>query len=137
MAKYTKEEILQIAEEENVEFIRLQFTDVFGNLKNLAITAGQLEKALNNDYMFDGSAIDGFARVEESDMYLYPDPDTWAILPWRPQHGKVARMLCDVYTTERKPFAGDPRRILKQAVEKAQEKGYVFHVFPLPDRGGR
>ena len=72
MAKYTKEEILQIAEEENVEFIRLQFTDVFGNLKNLAITAGQLEKALNNDYMFDGSAIDGFARVEESDMYLYP-----------------------------------------------------------------
>ena len=130
MAKYTKEEILQIAEEENVEFIRLQFTDVFGNLKNLAITAGQLEKALDNDYMFDGSAIDGFARVEESDMYLYPDPDTWAILPWRPQSGKVARMLCNVYTAERKPFAGDPRRILKRAVEAAKEKGYVFHVGP-------
>jgi glutamine synthetase len=130
MAKYTKEEILQIAEEENVEFIRLQFTDVFGNLKNLAITAGQLEKALNNEYMFDGSAIDGFARVEESDMYLYPDVDTWAILPWRPQSGKVARMLCDVYTAERKPFAGDPRRILKRAVEAAKEKGYVLHVGP-------
>lgn len=130
MAKYTKEEILQIAEDENVEFIRLQFTDVFGNLKNLAITAGQLEKALNNDYMFDGSAIDGFARVEESDMYLYPDTDTWAILPWRPQHGKVARMLCDVYTAERKPFAGDPRRILRQAVAEAKEKGYIFHVGP-------
>ena len=123
MAKYTKEEILQIAEDENVEFIRLQFTDVFGNLKNLAITAGQLKKALENNYMFDGSAIDGFARVEESDMYLYPDPDTWAILPWRPQHGKVARLICDVYTLDRKPFAGDPRGMLKRAVKEAAEMG--------------
>ncbi|MBR5420395.1 MAG: type I glutamate--ammonia ligase [Lachnospiraceae bacterium] len=130
MAKYTKEEILALAEEENVEFIRLQFTDVFGNLKNKAITAVQLERALNNELMFDGSAIDGFARGTEADMYLYPDPDSWVILPWRPQHGKVARMLCDVYTADRKPFAGDPRRVLKLAIEKAAEMGYTFHVGP-------
>ncbi|MBP5607922.1 MAG: type I glutamate--ammonia ligase [Lachnospiraceae bacterium] len=128
--KYTKEEILQFAEEENVEFIRLQFTDVFGNLKNMAITSSQLERALNNEVMFDGSTIDGFERLGESDMYLYPDPDTWVILPWRPQSGKVARMLCDVYTVERKPFEGDPRRVLKRAVDKAAEMGYTFHVGP-------
>ena len=128
--KYTKEEILAFAEEENVEFIRLQFTDVFGNLKNMAITASQLERALNNEVMFDGSTIDGFERMGESDMYLYPDPDTWVILPWRPQSGKVARMLCDVYTVDRKPFEGDPRRVLKRAVEKAADMGYTFHVGP-------
>lgn len=128
--KYTKEEILAFAEEENVEFIRLQFTDVFGNLKNMAITASQLERALNNEVMFDGSTIDGFERLGESDMYLYPDPDTWVILPWRPQSGKVARMLCDVYTVDRKPFEGDPRRVLKRAVERAEAMGYTFHVGP-------
>ena len=130
MQTYSKEEILSMAEEENVEFIRLQFTDVFGNLKNKAITAGQLQRALNNELMFDGSAIDGFARGEESDMYLYPDPDTWVILPWRPQQGKVARMLCDVYTAKREPFAGDPRRVLKEAIAEAEELGYTFQVGP-------
>ena len=89
--KYTKDDILRFAEEENVEFIRLQFTDVFGNLKNMAITASQLERALNNEVMFDGSTIDGFERLGESDMYLYPDPDTWVILPWRPQTQHTAR----------------------------------------------
>ncbi|MCR5250485.1 MAG: type I glutamate--ammonia ligase [Lachnospiraceae bacterium] len=130
MTKYTKEEILAMAEEENVEFIRLQFTDVFGNLKNMAITVPQLEKALDNEILFDGSAIDGFARVAASDMYFHPDPDTWAILPWRPQHGKVARMLCDVCTTDHKPFAGDPRQVLKRAIARAAELGYTFHVGP-------
>ena len=130
MAKYTKEEILAMAEEENVEFIRLQFTDVFGNLKNMAITVPQLEKALDHEILFDGSAIDGFARVAASDMYFHPDPDTWAILPWRPQHGKVARMLCDVCTTDHKPFAGDPRQVLKRAIARAAEMGYTFHVGP-------
>ena len=81
---YTREDIIQRVEDEDVEFIRLQFTDIFGNLKNMAITASQLKKALDNECMFDGSSIEGFARIEESDMYLYPDLDTWEIFPWRP-----------------------------------------------------
>ena len=93
----TKEDILQIVEEEDVEFIRLQFTDMFGVFKNVAITSSQLEKALHNECMFDGSSIDGFVRIEESDMYLYPDVDSFEIFPWRPQQGQVARLICDVY----------------------------------------
>ena len=85
MSRYTKEDIFRIVEEEDVEFIRLQFTDIFGTLKNVAITSSQLEKALNNKCMFDGSSIEGFVRIEESDMYLYPDLDTFTIFPWRPQ----------------------------------------------------
>ena len=88
--KYTKQDIIRMADEEDVEFIRLQFTDMFGTLKNVAITRSQLEKALNNQCMFDGSSIEGFVRIEESDMYLYPDLDTFTIFPWRPQQGKVA-----------------------------------------------
>ena len=92
MNNYTKEDIIRLVEEEDVEFIRLQFTDLFGNLKNIAVTASQLDRVLSNKCMFDGSAIDGFARIEESDMYLYPDLDTFTIFPWRPQQGKVARL---------------------------------------------
>lgn len=127
---YTREDIIQLVEEEDVEFIRLQFTDIFGNLKNMAITASQLEKALNNECMFDGSAIEGFARIEESDMYLYPDLGTWEIFPWRPQQGKVARLICDVHRPNGQPFEGDPRFILKKAVKKAKELGYTFEVGP-------
>ena len=130
MNSYTKEDILRIVEEEDVEFIRLQFTDMFGNLKNIAVTANQLEKALNNRCMFDGSAIDGFVSIEESDMCLYPDPTTFAILPWRPQQGKVARMLCDIHHPDGKPFAGDPRQVLKKAIADAEELGYTFEVGP-------
>ncbi|MEE5989682.1 MAG: type I glutamate--ammonia ligase [Lachnospiraceae bacterium] len=130
MAKKTKEDILRIAEEENVEFIRLQFTDVFGNLKNIAITSDHLKDALNNKCMFDGSSIDGFARIEESDMCLYPDPDTLEIFPWRPQHGKVARLICDVYKTDGKPFEGDPRYVLKRALKEAADMGYTLNVGP-------
>jgi glutamine synthetase len=119
-----------MVEEEDVEFIRLQFTDMFGTLKNVAITSSQLEKALDNQCMFDGSSIEGFVRIEESDMYLYPDLDTFVIFPWRPQQGKVARIICDVYTTEKKPFEGDPRYVLKRAVEDAQKMGYRFDVGP-------
>ncbi len=96
--KRTKEEIFELVKENNVKFIRLQFTDIFGVLKNVAITVDQLEKAMNNECMFDGSSIEGFARIEESDMYLRPDPDTFVVFPWRPQVGKVARLICDVYT---------------------------------------
>ena len=128
MSKYTKEDIFQMVEEEDVEFIRLQFTDIFGTLKNVAITASQLEKALNNKCMFDGSSIEGFVRIEESDMYLYPDLDTFTIFPWRPQQGKVARIICDVYCADGTPFEGDPRYILKRQIGKAAEMGYTFNV---------
>ena len=100
MSKYSREDIIRMVEDEDVEFIRLQFTDIFGILKNVAITASQLNKALNNDCMFDGSAIEGFVRIDESDMYLHPDLDTFEIFPWRPQQGKVARLICDVYNPD-------------------------------------
>jgi len=89
MMKYTKEDIIRLVEDEDVEFIRLQFTDMFGALKNIAITASQLEKALDNQCMFDGSSIEGFVKIEESDMYLHPALDTFELFPWRPQQGKV------------------------------------------------
>lgn len=130
MSKYTKEDIIRIIDEEDVEFIRLQFVDIFGNLKNVAITASQLEKALNNQIMFDGSSIEGFVRIEESDMYLYPDLDTLAIFPWRPQQGKVARLICDVYRPNGIPFEGDPRYVLKRAIAEAAKLGYTFMVGP-------
>lgn len=126
----TKQDIINFVEEEDVEFIRLQFTDVFGTLKNIAITKTQLGKALNNACMFDGSSIDGFANVEDSDMYLHPDLDTFAIFPWRPQQGKVARIICDIYNVDGTPFEGDPRYILRKAIEKAQGMGYEFIVGP-------
>ena len=130
MSKYTKQDIIRMVEDEDVEFIRLQFTDMFGTLKNVAVTSSQLEKALNNECMFDGSSIEGFVRIEESDMYLYPDLDTFCIFPWRPQQGKVARIICDIYTADRQPFSGDPRYVLKKAVADAAQMGYQFDVGP-------
>ena len=130
MSRYTKDDIFRMVEEEYVEFIRLQFTDIFGTLKNIAITSSQLEKALDNKCMFDGSSVEGFVRIEESDMYLYPDYDTFEIFPWRPQQGKVARLICDVYTPDGKPFEGDPRWILKKTIKEANEMGYRFDVGP-------
>ena len=101
MSKYTKEQILKEAKENGVEFIRLQFTDLFGIMKNVAITLSQLEKALDNDCMFDGSSIDGFVRIDESDMYLHPDFDTWAIFPWRKhQDVQTGRLICSVYKAD-------------------------------------
>jgi len=130
MVRYSKEDIIQMVKEDDVEFIRLQFTDLFGNLKNVAITTNQLEKALNNECMFDGSSIEGFVRIEESDMYLYPDLNTYVTFPWRPQQGKVARLICDVYTIDRKPFEGDPRYVLKKVLKEAKDMGYTFDVGP-------
>ena len=128
MSLYTKQDIIRMVEEEDVEFIRLQFTDMFGTLKNVAITSSQLEKALNNECMFDGSSIEGFVRIEESDMYLHPDLDTFVIFPWRPQQGKVARIICDIYTIAGEPFAGDARHILKRVTAEAARMGYDFEV---------
>lgn len=130
MSKYTKQDIIRLVEEEDVEFIRLQFTDIFGTMKNVAITSSQLEKALDNKIMFDGSAIEGYARIEESDMYLYPDLDTFCVFPWRPQQGKVARIMCDVYNADRTPFAGDCRTVLRHQIEEAAKLGYTFNVGP-------
>ena len=130
MSKYTKEDIWRMIEEEDVEFIRLQFTDIFGTLKNVAVTTSQLERVLNNEIMFDGASIEGFARVEQSDMFLRPDLDTFAIFPWRPQQGKVARFLCDIYRPDGTPFAGDPRHVLKRTVQEAAEMGYQMDVGP-------
>ena len=130
MSKYTKEDIWRMIEEEDVEVIRLQFTDIFGTLKNVAVTTSQLERVLNNEIMFDGASIEGFARVEQSDMFLRPDLDTFAIFPWRPQQGKVARFLCDIYRPDGTPFAGDPRHVLKRTVQEAAEMGYQMDVGP-------
>lgn len=140
---YSKEDIIRLAEEEDVEFIRLQFTDIFGNLKNVAVTVSQLEKALENECTFDGYAIEGFARIEESDMYLYPDYSTMEVFPWRPQQGKVARLICDVHRPDGEPFEGDPRYVLKRAIQEAADLGYTFNVgaecefflFHLDDNG--
>ena len=130
MSKYTKEDIIRLIEEEDVEFIRLQFTDIFGTLKNVAITAGQIGNVIDNGCMFDGSSIEGFARIEESDMYLYPDLDTFEIFPWRPQTGKVARLICNVYKPDGSEFDGDPRFILKKVVKEAADMGYTVQVGP-------
>ena len=130
MSRYTKQDIFNMVEEEDVEFIRLQFTDIFGNMKNVAITSSQLEKALDNRCMFDGSSIEGFVGIEESDMYLHPDLDTFTIFPWRPQQGKVARIICDIYRPDGTPFEGDPRYILRRVVKEAEDMGYVFDVGP-------
>jgi len=131
MARYSREDILKLVKELDVKFIRLQFTDILGTLKNVAITTEQLEKALDNKCMFDGSSIEGFVRIEESDMYLAPDPSTFAIFPWRPQTGKVARLICDVINPDGTPFIGDPRYVLKKALKKAADMGYDrFNVGP-------
>lgn len=124
---YSKEDILRIAKEKGVQFVRLQFTDVFGTPKNVAITVKQLSKALDGECMFDGSSIEGFVRIDESDMYLKPDYDTFAIFPWCPD---TARVICDVYSTDGTPFMGDPRNVLKKTIKEAEDMGYSFNVGP-------
>lgn len=130
MARYQKEDIVRIVGEEDVRFIRLQFTDILGALKNVTITPSQLEKALDNKCMFDGSSIEGFVRIEESDMYLHPDLDTFAIFPWNTQNGRVARLICDIYLPDGKPFEGDPRHVLCKTLKHASSLGYTFNVGP-------
>ena len=128
--RYTKEDIIRLAEEEDVEFVRLQFPDIFGVLKNMAITVSQLERALNNECSFDGVSVSRYGELARTDLYLRPDLDTFEIFPWRPQQGKVARLICDVYNADGTPYASDTRMILKRVVEKAKDMGYVFKVEP-------
>jgi glutamine synthetase len=130
MPKFSREDILRICKEEDVRFIRLQFTDMFGTMKNVAITVHQLEKALDNQIMFDGSSIEGFVRIEESDMFLHPEPDTFVIFPWKSQDGKEARLICDVYNTDKTPFEGCPRNTLKRALKEASDMGFKMYAGP-------
>ncbi|MBS4189333.1 type I glutamate--ammonia ligase [Bacillus sp. FJAT-49705] len=134
MAKFTKEDIKRISQEENVKFIRLQFTDILGTIKNVEIPISQLEKALDNKMMFDGSSIEGFVRIEESDMYLYPDLDTWVVFPWTAEKGKVARLICDIHNADGTPFQGDPRNNLKRVLREMEELGFTdFNLGPEPE----
>ena len=133
MADATKKDIewvLKQCKDMKVSFINLWFTDVLGMLKSFALTPGELEGALREGMGFDGSSIEGFARIEESDMIAVPDPQTLAILPWRPQDGAVARLICDLRLPGGKPYPGDPRYALRRMLERAAEKGYSFYVGP-------
>ncbi|CAH1854573.1 type I glutamate--ammonia ligase [Convivina intestini] len=143
---YSKEEIKTIVAQENVEFIRVTFTDVLGAIKNVEVPISQLDKVLDNNLMFDGSSIEGFVRINESDMYLYPDLSTFMIFPWATDShgGKVSRLIADVYTADREPFAGDPRHALRSALAKAKEEGFTafnvgtepeFFLFKLDENG--
>lgn len=130
MPKLTAKDVKALCKEHHVKFIRLQFTDIFGVLKNVAITVEQLDKALNNELMFDGSSIEGFVRIEESDMLLYPDPSTFQIFPWKPKDGAVARLICDIHNSDGTPFIGDPRYVLRRALEEAADMGFTMNVGP-------
>ncbi len=125
----TRDEIMRIIEAENIGFFRLQFVDIFGFMKNVAIPKSQIRKALDGKMMFDGSSIDGFARIEESDMYLKPDYETFCVLPWRNKDGvAAARIICDVYKSDETPFEGCPRVNLKRVLAEAKELGYTMNV---------
>ncbi len=123
-------EMLERIDADLVKFLRLQFTDIQGQPKNVAIPVQQAEKALTEGIWFDGSSIEGFARIEESDMLLKPDPATYNILPWRPADARVARFICDVYTYGDKPFEGDPRYVLKKTLKEAEKMGFTFNTGP-------
>ncbi|KRM88271.1 type I glutamate--ammonia ligase [Lacticaseibacillus thailandensis] len=132
--QYTADEIRTIVKQENVQFLRLMFTDINGIIKNVEVPISQLEKVLNNKITMDGSSIDGFVRIEESDMLLFPDLSTWMIFPWGSEHGKVARIICSVHMTDGTPFAGDPRNNLVRVVEKMQAAGFSsFNIGPEPE----
>lgn len=126
----TKEQIIAKCKEADINFLRLQFTDILGVVKNVSVPISQLEMALNNETMFDGSSIEGFTRVEESDMILKPDLNTFAIFPWRPQEKAVARIICDIFTPDQKPFEGDPRYVLKKVISEAEQYGFNINVGP-------
>lgn len=143
MAKYTRQDILGLIEDEDIEFIRLQFTDISGKLKNMATTIKQIDKILDGHYKFDCKAIDGFSGTGYEELFLVPDLDTFVIFPWRPQNGKVARFLCDVVKPDGTPFVGDSRYILKKVVKEAENMGFSlnaaikneFFLFDLGENG--
>lgn len=128
---YTKEQILDLIAEHHVDFLNLQFTDIVGIIKNVTIPVSQIKDALDHGVWFDGSSIEGFARIAESDMYLQLDLDTYAVIPWESEPDTVtARFICDVFTPNGDPFPGDPRQVLKQAIAEVTELGYTFNTGP-------
>ncbi len=134
----SEQAVLEKIDEQNIDFLRLQFTDILGTVKNVSIPASQAEKAFEDGIYFDGSSIEGFVRIQESDMRLVPDPETFAVLPWRTredaEQGGAARLICDgVDTSTGEPFEGDPRYVLKQALERAEEMGYEVNAAPEPE----
>lgn len=129
----TKDEVLKKAQELNVKFVRLQFTDILGIVKNVSIPAKSLSMALDGRMMFDGSSIEGFVRIEESDMYLDPDPNTFIVFPWTDGQGLTARMMCDIKNPDGTPFQGCPRSALKRVLQEAREMGYEIMVGPEPE----
>lgn len=131
---YTKDEIRQMVKDEDIRFLRVKFTDLLGTIKSVDLPVSQLDKLMDNKIMFDGSSIDGFVRIEESDMYLYPDMSTWLVFPWGADHGKVARVICSVHMTDGTPFSGDPRNNLKRVVKEMQKMGFKsFNIGPEPE----
>lgn len=128
MKKYDKKDIIQIVKNEDVSFIRLQFTDILGKMRNIAITPNRLERALENNCSVDGSMIDGFVDIDASDLYLEPDLNTFEIFPWRPHQGRVARLICDIKNSEHGIFEGDSRYVLKKIIDEATKAGYVLNV---------
>lgn len=130
MVKYTKQDIISMVEEEDVEFIRLQFVDIYGILKNVAVTASQLNRVLDNELTFDCGAIEGFESKNLSKLILSPDIDTFAIFPWRPQSGRVARFICDIKNIDGTPYENDSRYVLKKVLKQAAKEGYYFNIGP-------
>jgi glutamine synthetase len=128
--KITKEDVLRTVEDKQIKFIRFWFTDVLGSLKSFAVTPAELEGAFEEGMGFDGSSIDGFVRIEESDMIAYPDPNTFAVLPWRAGAGGTARMFCEIRTPDGKPFDGDPRNVLRKVAARAEAMGFTMNVGP-------
>jgi glutamine synthetase len=129
----TKERIVERVAEDGIEFINLQFTDIVGIVKSVTIPVAELETALDQGIWFDGSSVEGFARIAESDMYLVPDLDTYATVPWPQDGGSTARLICDAHTPSGEPFKGDPRYILKRAMEEAAAMGFVYNTGPEPE----
>jgi glutamine synthetase len=130
MAKETAARILKKMEENDIKFVKLWFTDILGFLKSFSVPFEEMEKAFNEGIGFDGSSIEGFVRIDESDMVAIPDPSTFAVLPWRPKEKGVARVFCDIVTPDGKPFEGDPRYVLKKNLEKAKKMGFTYYVGP-------
>ena len=128
--KYSKQEVMQFVQEEDVKFLRLAFCDVTGKPKNVSIMPTELERAFEHGIAIDASAIEGFGDETHSDIFLHPDPDTITVLPWRPEHGKVARMFCSITYPDGRPFEHDVRTLLKEAIRHAKELGYSFYFGP-------
>ena len=126
----TFDEVREIVKERNISFIQFWFTDVLGMLKSFAITPSELEEGLTEGMGFDGSSIEGFARIQESDMIAKPDPTTFQLVPWRGGEQPVARMICDILNPDGTPYEGDPRFVFKRLLKKAADKGYTFYLGP-------